>query len=219
MPQISISIALPYLLRLPDRVYQTGAEGGAINLSEKYASIGDSLSAKHTSVSSTFDAASSLQPEQQVEVQKGNFERLLRRTNRLIRWYRSETRQAAVVELTRSQASPPSFMEVDTGLAWGIPLLVESDPPLLSSHFNSKSIAKSVRNGLVGVADREVVSLFMQDERRPVPDYGPLAVPGAGWLLEQPLQELHQTQQDHSRRRNGTGRRRRGCAPHGPSSR
>lgn len=152
MPQISVSIALPYLPRLPERVYQTGAEGGATNLSEKYALIGDSLSAEHTSVLSTFDAASSLQPEQPVEVQKGEFERLLRRTNRLIRWYRSETRQAAVVELTRSQASPPSFMEVDTGLAWGIPLFVESDPPLLSSYFNSKSIAKSVRNGLAGVA-------------------------------------------------------------------
>lgn len=163
MPQVRVSITLPYLLRLPDGLYQTGFEGGAINLTEEYVSGGNSLSVKHTFISSTFDARASLQPEQQVEVQKREFERLLRQTNRLIRWYRSETRQAAVVELTKSQASPPSFIEVNAGLTWGTPLLVEPDPPILPTHFNGKSIAKSVRKGLAGTADPEVASLFLLD--------------------------------------------------------
>lgn len=163
VPQVRVSITLPYLLRLPDGLYQTGSEGGAISLTEQYVSGGDSLSVKHTSISSVFDAPALLQPEQQVEVQRKEFGRLLRQTNRLIRWYRSETRQAAVVELTKSQAGPPSFIEVNAGLTWGSPLLVEPDPPLPSAHFNSKSIAKSVRKGLAGTADPEVASLFLLD--------------------------------------------------------
>ena len=163
MPQVRVSIVLPYLLRLPDGIYQTGAEGGTIDLTERYMPGGDSLGAKHTSVSAAFDASNSLQPEQQFEVQKKEFERLLRRTNRLLRWYRSKTRQAAVVELTRSQASPPTFVETETGLAWGIPLLVESDPPLLPASFNITRVAKSVRKGLAGAADPEVASLFLLD--------------------------------------------------------
>lgn len=132
-------------------------------MTEKYVSGGDSLGAKRTFISVTFDAASLLQPEQQFEVQRKEFERLLRRTNRLIRWYRSETRQAAIVELTRAQASPPSFTEVETGAPWGTPFSVESDPPLLPIDFNITRVAKSVRKGLAGAADPEVASLFLLD--------------------------------------------------------
>lgn len=163
MPQIRVSIVLPYLLRLPDGIYQTGAEGGAIDLTEKYVSGGDSLGAKHAFISATFDAADLLQPEQQFEVQRKEFERLLRRTNRLIRWYRSETRQAAIVELTRAQASPPSFTEVETGAPWGTPFSVESNPPLFPTDLNITRVAKSVRKGLAGAADPEVASLFLLD--------------------------------------------------------
>lgn len=123
----------------------------------------DGSGAKHTSVSAVFDAAIALQSEQRFEEQKKEFERLLRRTNRLIRWYRSETRQAAVVELTRAQASPPSFTEVDSGLPWGIPLSIESDPPLLPINSNITTVAEAVRKGLAGPADPEVASLFLLD--------------------------------------------------------
>jgi len=103
---IRVMLILPYLLRLPDGSYPTGAEGGSLDLVEQYVPEPNGSGTKRTAVSTMFEASGSAELEQQLTIKNREADALLRRTNRLIRWYRSETRQAAVVEITRVQASP-----------------------------------------------------------------------------------------------------------------
>ena len=74
------------------------------------------VTAKFTIVSSRFDAESSTLPEKQLAIKNREASALLRRTNSLLRWYRVETGQAAVVEVTKAQASPFVFKENLTNL-------------------------------------------------------------------------------------------------------
>lgn len=164
---IQVSLALPYLLRLPNGDYPTGAEGGTISLREQYI---PEQNTKRTVVSAQFDAPTSSELKQQLILQNREAEALLKRTNRLIRWYRSETRQAAVVEVTRVQASPFSFTEKNTNISWGSELVFEAIPPVLPAPQNISFVAKAVKKGLAGKNDPEVSRLFLLDAEQALRD-------------------------------------------------
>lgn len=166
MALIRVAVMLPYLLRLPSDQYRTGAEGGFLALSERYVEDVNGLGAKYTVVSCEFDAPDYVTPEQRLARKKAEADRLLRRVNRLMRWYRSVTGQASLVELTRAQAGPFGFTLSGTTQAWAAeepPLEFENTPPLLSNRTSVQSVADAVRQGLAGEADPEVAELFLLD--------------------------------------------------------
>ncbi len=167
---IRVMLILPYLLRLPDGSYPTGAEGGSVDLVEQYISEWNGSGTKRTAVSTVFEAPASAELEQQLTIKNREADALLRRTNRLIRWYRSETRQAAVVEITRVQASPFVFAEKDTKSSWGDELIFEADPPSLPATSSVTSIARKVRAGMASNNDPEVAKLFLLDAEQALRD-------------------------------------------------
>lgn len=164
---VKVLLVLPYLLRLPNGAYPTDAEGRIIYLLEQYL---PEHSTKRTTVSAEFDAPAGGGLEQQLVRQNREAEALLKQANRLIRWYRSETRQAAVVEVTKAQASPFVFIAVDTKSSWGDALSFEADPPALPLAQSISSIAKSVRAGMAGGNDPEVSRLFLLDAEQALQD-------------------------------------------------
>ena len=160
---IQVSLVLPYLLRLPNGVYPTGAEGGMLSLREQYVA---EQNTKRTVVSAEFDAPAFLDLKPQFALKSREAEALLKRTNRLIRWYRAETRQAAVVEVTKAQASPFVFAEKDTKLTWGDELPFEASAPILPTTQSIKSVARAVKKGLASKNDPEVSRLFFSMPNR-----------------------------------------------------
>ncbi|MDQ2687406.1 MAG: hypothetical protein M3Y28_06020 [Armatimonadota bacterium] len=166
MPLIHITLTLPYLLRLPSERYHTGAEGGFLDLSERYVEDVNGLGAKYTAVSSDFDAPDYATPEQRLVRKKAEADRLLRRVNRLMRWYRTVTGQAGLVELTRVQAGPFAFTISGTAQAWTAdepPLQFENASPLLPNSLSTITVADSIRRGLAGQTDPAVAELFLLD--------------------------------------------------------
>lgn len=167
---VRVSLVLPYLLRLPNGSYPAGAEGGSLDLIEKYVPEPNGSGTKRTAISSVFEASAMAELEQQLVIKNHEADALLRRTNRLIRWYRSETRQAAVVEVTRVQASPFVFTERNTHSLWGKGLIFEADPPTVLATQSVTSIARAVRSGMAGSKDPEVANLFLLDAEQALRD-------------------------------------------------
>jgi hypothetical protein len=117
---------------------------------------------RKTQASGIFDA-SDTEPQQR---QRGfQADRLLRRVNHLLRWYRVTTAHATIVELTRSQASPFHFTVEGTGATWGgdAPLEYESQPPPLPAAGSRAAFGKVVRQGLSGKTDPDVAALNLLD--------------------------------------------------------
>ena len=167
---IRVTLLLPYLLRLPDGSYPTGARGASLDLAEQYVPEPNGSGAKRSAVSSVFEATDSAELEQQLALKNREADALLRQTNRLIRWYRSETRQAAVVEITRVQASPFVFRERDTKSLWGSELAFEADPPSVPATSSVTSITRKVRFGMASSSDPEVAKLFLLDAEQALRD-------------------------------------------------
>src|SRR5437899_2723907 len=102
MPEIRISITLPYALRLIDGEYHTAQVDEILRISAPALEE----TTPQTIVSATFqhDETPDLVEKQRMRVQDAD--RLLRRTNRMLRWYRAVRQQADITERTRAQASP-----------------------------------------------------------------------------------------------------------------
>lgn len=160
---IRVSIVLPYLLRLPSGSYPFSTQGKSLDLREQVVLDANGYEAKRTAVSLTFEASLPAESEANFALKQRQFRSLLEQTNRLIRWDRTETRLASVVEITRVQASPFVFAVEKNGLPWGDPLIFEADPPALSTPRSRASISKSVRAGMADGRDPEVASLFLLD--------------------------------------------------------
>jgi hypothetical protein len=167
---IRVSLVLPYLLRIPSGDYPTSAEGVLLRLTEQYVAEENGLSAKRTAVSFEFDADVSAKPDQQLTRKKREADSLLRHTNRLIRWYRSETRQAAVVEVTKVQASPFIFRGKGDQREWNDELAFEADSPAIASIRNSLSVAKAIKAGMTSNSDPLVANLFLLDAEQALRD-------------------------------------------------
>jgi hypothetical protein len=162
MSIVRVTIYLPYLLLLPPGEYPTPGEGGGVELLEVSAQGRDGTELRQTQASGIFDGSDN-QPRQR---RRGvEADRLLRRVNHLLRWYRVITGHATIVELTRSQASPFRFTVEGTGATWGgdVSLEYEAQPPPLPAAGNRAAFGDAVRQGLNGKTDPDVAALNLLD--------------------------------------------------------
>src|SRR5712671_6610791 len=102
MPELRVSIALPYFLRVAAGEYETGNPNEALTVVAPELREGQppktQLQARFT-----YDDTADIN---EIQRQKARaVDQLLWRTNRLLRWYRSITHRADMLELTRAQVS------------------------------------------------------------------------------------------------------------------
>lgn len=163
MIRIKASFTLPYYLRLAIGPYQ--AKGGTDYLAlEEYALPNSSIGERRTVVSAAFDHPDNLDSIAQENAKAKDSEVLLLRANHLLRWYRSITQQAEIIEVTGIQASPFKFVVEDTQIAWGNDFN-SYESGLLGSipTQNLQNITQSVRDGLAAEIDPKVSALFLLD--------------------------------------------------------
>ncbi len=167
MATVRISIHLPYLLVLPPGEYPTPGVGGLVRLGDGSFTNPDGTSEARTEVSAVFDAPEVDDAETRERQRQAEADRLLRRVNRLLRWYRVATGQAAVIELTRAQAGPFRFTVDGTGAAWGgdVPLEYEAASLPLPAKGSRTSFGDTVRQGLADGTDPDVAALNVLDAR------------------------------------------------------
>ena len=132
----------------------------------------DGTDVYQTQVSAIFDASDSEGRHRQLGSEA---DRLLRRVNHLLRWYRVTAGHPIITELTRAQASPFRFTVEATGEPWGGDALLEFEAqiPPMPAAGNRAAFGDAVRHGLSGKADPEVAELNLLDaeygaERRPL---------------------------------------------------
>ncbi len=165
MATVRISIHLPYLLVLSPGEYATPGVGGSVRLVDGSLTSSDGTVEARTQVSAVFDPSGLDDPEAQERQRQAEADRLLRRVNHLLRWYRVATGQAAVIELTRAQASPFRFFVAATGMAWGgdSPLEYEAASLAVPAKGSRVSFGDAVRLGLGDGNDPDVAVLNLLD--------------------------------------------------------
>jgi hypothetical protein len=165
MPTVRISIHLPYLLVLPPGEYPTPGVGGLVRLAEGSVIKANETVEARTEASALFDAPDAAEAESQERQRQAEADRLLRRVNRLLRWYRVATGQAAITELTRAQASPFRFIVDGTGAAWGGDASLEYEAASLPvpAKGSRASFGDTVRQGLGDGTDPDVAALNLLD--------------------------------------------------------
>jgi hypothetical protein len=164
MPELQVSVVLPYYLRLADGDYQTSQVGEVVQVVAPPLLEG---TLARTSVRAHFTPEESGDPD---EIQKRRVrcaEQLLRRINRLLRWYRSVSRQADITELTRAQVSPFQFAAAGVAPApeWTAALEYEAAGPQ-PAVLTLEQTSQAVRNGLASGNDPDVAELFLLDAER-----------------------------------------------------
>jgi hypothetical protein len=162
MPGVIVAINLPYLLLLPAGDYPTPGVGGSVHLRE--AGIPSATGGPgewRTEASAAFSPSSPLSDDDAKQLRVTESDRLLRRVNRLLRWYRAASGQAQITELSRAQASPFRFTVEGTATPWAEPLEYEATrvpPPA-----NVADMHKTVRDGLGSKIDPPVAILSLLD--------------------------------------------------------
>lgn len=117
MPELQVSVALPYYLRLAEGDYQTSQAGEVVQVVAPLLLEG---TVPCTSVRALFTPEESADLDEIHKRRVRCGEQLLRRINRLLRWYRSVSRQADITELTRAQVSPFSVRSDRGGPSCGV---------------------------------------------------------------------------------------------------
>jgi hypothetical protein len=165
MPAIRISITLPFALRLVEGEYQTSPGGEPVQIAAPLLEE----TTPRTLLSATFHHDESLDPDQKERVRVADADRVLRRTNRLLRWYRAVRRRADITELTRAQASPFHFELVGAGNpdGWVEPIRYEETGPVPVS-LSIAELTAQVRVGLASGNDPDVDVLFLLDAERAI---------------------------------------------------
>ena len=165
MATVRTSIHLPYLLALPPGEYPTPGVGGSLRLADGSVTNVDGTVEGRTEASTLFDARDADNAEAQERQREVEADRLLRRVNRLLRWYRVATGQAAIIELTRAQASPFQFIVEGTGAAWGGDATLEYEAASLPvpAKGSRASFGDTVRQGLGDGTDPDVAALNLLD--------------------------------------------------------
>jgi hypothetical protein len=163
MPEIRISITLPYELGLAEGDYPTAQVGEIVRVSAPPFGETNLL----TIVSATFQNGENLDPDEKDRCRIRDADRLLRRTNRMLRWYRGVLQQADITELTRAQASPFRFEVVGPGDSegWTKPIKYEETHPT-PLVLTVEQLTDQVRNGLASGRDPNVDVLFLLDAER-----------------------------------------------------
>ena len=108
MTAVRVVIKLHYVLLLPGGEYTIG-DRGAILLATTHG-INEPV---QTRVSSRFDAPPEIDEVSADKIARQEATRLIRRTNRFLRWYRQLTSSPSIIEVTRSQVSPFWFRNAD----------------------------------------------------------------------------------------------------------
>jgi hypothetical protein len=165
MPTVRITIHLPYLLSLPPGEYPTPYVGGSVHLADVYFAGVDGAGEARTEIWALFDTADSADAEIQERQRRAEGDRLLRRVNHLLRWYRATTGHANIIELTRAQASPFRFAVEGTGVPWGGPgpLEYEAQDLVFPEEGNRAALGITVRQGLAENSDPDVATLNLLD--------------------------------------------------------
>jgi hypothetical protein len=164
MPELQVSVVLPYYLRLAEGDYQTAQVGEAVQIVAPLLLDG---TAPRTPVRARFNPEDSADPEEIQRRRARCGEQLLRRINRLLRWHRSVSRRADFTELTRAQISPFQFEAIGAAAAveWTAPLEYEAAGPQPAT-LTLEQTTEAVRDGLAGGNDPDVADLFLLDAER-----------------------------------------------------
>lgn len=163
MANVRVSIDLPYLLLLPEGEYLTPAEGGSVELKETPDAAG---AAKLKTVAEmVFVAEDGTDAGVLTRTRHQQADRLLRRVNHLLRWYRVISNHATITELTRAQASPFRFATegVGAGSGWSSFLEYAAQPPPSPAAASRAAFGDAVRQGLNGKTDPDVATLNLLD--------------------------------------------------------
>jgi hypothetical protein len=156
MPQVTVSLAIPYVLALPEGTYPTGKDAPAELELEKRGIESWKISPFYPGMvlSYAFEAADDLAEEQKEVLKDRHAKNLLRETNRLLRWYRAVYRKPEVVELTLAQASPVRFTtgEYPKDADWAPAYVKEADAPFSATDYDFEALNVRIRNGF---ADKE----------------------------------------------------------------
>ena len=136
MPELQVSVVLPYYLRLAEGDYQTAQAGETVQILAPLLLEG---TAPRTPVRARFNPEDSADPDEIQRRRARCGEQLLRRINSLLRWYRSVSRRADITELTRAQVSPFRFEATGAVAAaeWTAPLEYEAAGPQPVAHARS----------------------------------------------------------------------------------
>lgn len=163
MPEIRVSITLPYALRLTEGEYQTAEVGEIIHITSPRLEE----TSPETLVSAIFPHGDIPDPDARQSVRAQDADRLLRRTNRMLRWYRAVRQRADITELTRAQASPFQFALIGGGDAtgWVDPIVYEEVGPSPVA-LTVSQLTGQVRDGLASGNDPTVEVLFLLDAER-----------------------------------------------------
>jgi hypothetical protein len=163
MPVLRVRLTLPYVLQLAEGEYRTAPNGEAITIGappvEEVAS--------HTVISAIFTHDEIPGPDEKERIRFLNADKLLRRTNRLLRHYRAVRQKAEITELTRAQASPFRFEVVGAGNpeGWIDPIEYE-EVGLTPLSLTLNELTERVREGLASGNDPDVDELFLLDAER-----------------------------------------------------
>lgn len=165
MPLVRVRMILPYALGLPEGEYATAP-------AQEPLLIGPPLfdeTAPQTVLFAAFEHPDNLDADERERARVSDAERLLRRTNRLLRWYRAVRRRADITERTRAQASPFLFELPGPGdpAGWVEPLRFEEAGPE-PTNLSPADLAGQVREGLASGGDPRVEVLFVLDAERAV---------------------------------------------------
>ena len=163
MPSVRVRIRLPFYLRLQAGDYATSPQAqGRVLTVTPHQSFPEAL--PRTLVSSLHDHSdpTNLDELNRLKVKFAN--RLLRDTNRMIRWYRAVTREADVMELTLAQASPFQYTPLEEGQSpdWETPWTFEAITP---ARFEGQlgEISEALRAGFSSGSEPEIADLFLLD--------------------------------------------------------
>jgi hypothetical protein len=164
MPELQVSVLLPYYLRLAEGDYPTAPVGEVIQILAPVLVEG---TPPRTPVRARFNPEDSVAPEEIENRRVRCRDQLLRRINRLLRWYRSVTRRADITELTRAQVSPFQFEALGPAPAaeWTAPLDYEASARAPAA-LTLEQTTQAVRDGLAGGTEPEVADLFLLDAER-----------------------------------------------------
>lgn len=165
MTMVHVMIDLPYFFLLPYGKYSTGLDS-AIFLTT--VAGGERT---QTRVSSRFVAPSQIDRESAESIARIEAVKLIRSTNRLLRWYRHLASSPGVLEVTRSQVSPFWFRLLDEGTSplsfdqeWIVPSLrFEPEKPVLPRSRNVGELAELLRDKLATAVEPDVAQLNLLD--------------------------------------------------------
>lgn len=167
MPLVRVSLTLPYALGLPAGDYATSTAMGGEPLSVGLPLLDET--APRTVLFTTFEHPDGLDPDRIERERVSDADRLLRRVNRMLRWYRAVRRRADLTERTRAQASPFHFELAGPGnpTGWTEPLRYEESGPTPRT-LTVDDLTHQVRVGLASGGDPPVDVLFLLDAARAV---------------------------------------------------